>query len=111
MATETVPNSLLAFIHQLTDGDYVPLPNGEHWKDMIQRISVEQQIAEVDKQTYWYFLEVLPPRFMNSRCFCFAEGFEPFRMFWERDGKFFCRRLTWDETKAFCRLARCRLYD
>ena len=62
-------------------------------------------VAEIDEETYSYWLEVLPPRYMNESLFCFAEGGEAFRIFWREEGGFFCRQLTWEETITFCRLA------
>ena len=69
---------------------------------MIRRISLPQ-IAEIDEETFWYFLEVLPPKYQGSGCFAFAEGAEPLRFFWRRKG-YFCRQLTASETAAFCQL-------
>jgi hypothetical protein len=77
----------------------------EEWKDLVARISVEDRVAEVDEETYLYWLEVLPPRWMNGSHFCFAEEEEPFRLFWGRTGNFFCRQLSRDETLLFCSLA------
>ena len=84
----------------------VPRPEGEEWQALIRRLSVPGKVAVIDEETYLYFLEVLPPKFMKGDLFAFAEGAEELRLFWRRRGQFFCRQLTWDETKTFCRLAR-----
>jgi Protein of unknown function (DUF1419) len=98
--------SLAEFVAFLRQAEIVPRPDGEEWKAMIARIHVTGTIAEIDEETYWYFLEVLPPKYMNGGLFAFAEGAEALKIFWSRDGKFFVRPLTWDETQEFCRLAR-----
>ena len=66
--------------------------------------------AEIDEETYFWFLEALPPGFMQGSCFCFAEGTEPFRLFWQRNGRYFVRSLDWHQTQSFCRLAGIPVY-
>jgi hypothetical protein len=103
---EPVP-ILSAYIAQLKQAARDPLPPSEEWKDHVERISVPGRIAEVTEEQYYEWLEALPPQWMSGSHFCFAEGAEAFRFFWqERDGRYFARQLTWDETQAFCRLAR-----
>jgi hypothetical protein len=72
---------------------------------MLKRISVEGRIAEVDEETYWHFLEVLPPRYVDERFFCFAEGMEPLRLFWREGRRYFTRQLNWQQTYRLCDLA------
>jgi len=78
---------------------------------MMNRIESASGPAEIDEETYWYFLGTLPPRFMQENYFCFAEGMEPFQLFWERDGRYFARQLDWQQTRNFCRLAGIRAYQ
>ena len=73
---------------------------------MIDRISVTGAIAAIDVETFFYLLEVLPPKFQQGSLFAFAEGVEPLRVFWRKGDAHFCLALTWDETQEFCRLAR-----
>jgi len=73
---------------------------------MIARISVAGKIAAIDEETFWYFLEVLPPKYQGGNLFAFAEGAESLRIFWQNGDAYFCRQLTWNETQEFCRLAR-----
>jgi hypothetical protein len=95
------------FLSHLNVGDRVPLADRDEWSEHVGRISVPGRIAEVTEEQYYYWLEVLPPRFMNVSLFAFAEGAEAFRLFWkDRDGRFWARQLTWDETVTFCSLAR-----
>ena len=61
---------------------------------------------EVDEEQFDYWLDVLPPHYQRGYLFAFAEGAEPFRLFWrERGGRYFARQLTWDETRKFCSLS------
>jgi hypothetical protein len=100
-----VSKDLKQFLSCLSNAEHVPRPDNEEWAAMIPRISTPGKIADIDEETYWYFLEVLPPKFMGGSCFPFAEGAEPLRFFWHSSEQYFCRQLTWDETKQFCSLA------
>ena len=94
-----------SFIRELTDGKPLPMPEGEKWIDTIKRISVQGRISEIDKRTYWHFLEVLPPRYLSGDLFAFAEGMESLLVFWMRGSKYYCRHLSWKETRKFCQSA------
>jgi hypothetical protein len=88
----------------------VSRPDGEEWGGMIARTTAPHRICEVDEETYDYFLEVLPPRWMG-RGFAFAEGGDDIRLFWKTGGRFLCRQLSADETDEFYRLigsSRCQ---
>jgi len=103
-------STLGELIALLKEGDIVPRPTGEDWKGMIGRTTVEGHVCEVDGETYDYFLEVLPPRWMGLGGFAFGEGADPLRLFWaantQHGRQYFCRQLSEDETTLFCRLAR-----
>lgn len=101
----TTPTTLGEYLAQLQQAEIIPLPDSEEWQSVIERISAVGQIAEIDEETYWYFLEVLPPKYQHGSLFAFAEGAEALRLFWQKCNQFFCRQLTWDETKQFCRIA------
>jgi hypothetical protein len=77
-------------------------PEEERWPDMIGRLQVEGRIAEVSEEVWFYFLEVLPPKLLRGSWFCFAEGQEPLKLFWRKQGRFFGRQLTWEETNRLC---------
>ena len=98
--------SLAEFVSFLRQTEIVERPDGEEWKAMIARIHVTGMIAEIDEDTYDSFLECIPPKYVNGSLFAFAEGAESLKLFWSRNGKFFVRPLTWEETQEFCRLAR-----
>ena len=98
------PATVRSTLAALRQSPVLPRPDGEQWAGMIARISTPAFAAEIDEETYGYFLDVLPPRWMGQG-FMFAEGAEALRYFWEADGRFFCRQLTWGETAAFCAAA------
>ena len=91
--------SLREYVAFLREAEIVPRPEGEEWAGMIERIHRAGTVQEVNEETYDWFLECLPPKYMNGGLFAFAEGAEPLKLFWSRP-------LTWDETKSFCFLAR-----
>lgn len=97
--------SFKEFFLKLQQAETVPRPEVEEWQSLIERISTPSKIGAIHEETYWYFLEVLPPKFQRGNLFAFAEGAEALRLFWRKGDRHFCRQLTWDETKAFCRLA------
>jgi len=97
--------TLGAFVRHLQQAEIVPRPENETWSDLIARISVPGTAAAITQDTYCYFLEVLPPKYQRAGGFVFAEGAEPFRLFWHKGQQHFSRQLTWDETRTFCRLA------
>ena len=87
------------------DQEAVARPDNETWSTMIERIKPIGRVSVVDEETFDWFLECLPPKFMFKGGFAFAEGAEPLRLFWKRKGRYLTRHLTWDETQEFCRLA------
>jgi hypothetical protein len=102
--------NLSTYFRELTAGEAIPRPENEEWEAKMSRIKFASGPAEIDDETYWYFLGTLPPRFMRENYFCFAEGMEPFQLFWERDGRYFARQLDWQQTRNFCRLAGIPVY-
>lgn len=98
------PN-LLSFLNALRAAPVVPRPPDEDWPSLIARTTQIGRACAIDEDTFDYFLEVLPPQYLGHG-FAFAEGAEPLRYFWRvRPDRHFCRQLTWDETREFCRLA------
>lgn len=108
--TPTGPENFQTFMLGLTTGDAEPLQKNEPWPDMIRRIDVAGRIHRVAEETYWYFLEVLPPKWHSGPAFAFAEGQDPLQLFWSRgvheQSEYFTRRLTDDQIVRFCRLVR-----
>lgn len=94
------------FVNRLKAGRVVPRPPDEPWKQMIERTGQLGRVCEVDEDTYDYFLDVLPPRWMGSgSIFAFGEGADPLRLFWQSGKERFCRQLSAEENATFCRLA------
>src|SRR4051812_21560354 len=88
----------------MSTAERVPIPPHEEWGALIARISRPGTIAEIDEETYRYFLHVLPPKYQSGGAYAFAEGAEELRLFWRDGEQYVCRQLTWDETQIFCRL-------
>ncbi len=99
-------STLGEFLARIQQVETIACPAAEEWADLINRISVPGRISEVTQETYWYFLEVLPPKHMRCSMFAFAEGAEAIRLFWRKNQSHYCQQLTDDETQAFCRLAK-----
>ena len=98
-AGETLNDVLVS----LTQG--VPVseqPEGEEWSAAVERMSVADRIAQITEETWYWFLEVLPPKLLRGNFFAFSEGQEPLKIFWRRRGQHFCRQLTWEETWRVC---------
>ena len=100
------PSALGEFLARLKDPGStpaVPRPEDESWPQMIARTTVPGRLCAVDLETYDYFLDVLPPRWMG-RGFAFAEGGDDIRLYWKAGGQCFCRQLSAEETDEFYRL-------
>ena len=98
------PTDLWAFIETLVASESHPATGDDPpWFE-------PGQVCEIDKKTYWYFLELLPPRWMHGNWFAFGEGAGRFRLFWEIQDAYFARELTDDETRTFCGLSGVSLY-
>jgi hypothetical protein len=97
-------------LSRLKSGTAVPGTRGDtDWTRHVCEISVPGQIVSLTEDDWNYWLEVLPPRWMSGSHFCFAEGEEPFRLFWTtKEGQFFVRQLDAEETLRFCELAGIR---
>lgn len=97
-----------AVMRELTTADIITeLPDNEEWAAMIERIKATEAIHKISEETYWYFLEVLPPKWQGGRGYAFAEGEEPLQLFWEQHrDDYRTRSLTWPETERFCEASR-----
>lgn len=94
-------------IRELTSGEPIDSPPWDlSRQEVIELISREGQIISIDEETWWYFLEVLPPRWMSGSAFVFCEGYDRFRLFWQRGDRYFARQLSEAETVQFCQLGR-----
>ena len=77
-------------------------PKEDATESYIRRLTEGKPSAEIDEETYWHYLEVLPPKFLRHTFFAFAEGMEPLRLFWRNRDRYFARQLSWSETYEFC---------
>jgi hypothetical protein len=94
------------FIAHLKNAPMVPgTPSDGDWCQHVEEISVPAQVVLIREADWFYWLEVLPPRYQRGNIFCFAEGEEPFRLSWREAGSHFSRQLTAEETLLFCKLA------
>ena len=105
--TTTNTQTLGEFIRELTSPEPIPLdPDGIRQADGLMLMpDMPGPVIEIDEETYWWFLEVLPPHYLDGWTYCFAEGFTPYLFFFKRRGRFYVRRLTGVETRRFCQLA------
>lgn len=60
------------------------------------------KLIEVTHEIYWYWLEVLPPKFLSRGLFAFAEGQEALLLFLARYGRYYARQTDWPTTFRFC---------
>jgi len=102
------PITLGEYLLRLRQGEPVPMAPWEGHEELHPRVVQAEPgtIIEVDEETYFDFLEVLPPRYQRGGEFCFAEGSGTFLYFWQASGKFYARSLSEEETDTICRLAR-----
>lgn len=101
------PSSLGEFVSRLRTGPIHLLPEGEEWSALIERITKPGSVEEVSEETYDYFLDVLPPRWMGGGIFAFGEGADHIRLFWRGTDKlYFARQLSEEENRLFCKLAK-----
>jgi hypothetical protein len=91
------------FVHQLTEKDSVPfVPTMS--EDSPPELP-EGTIVPVTEEVYYHFLELQRPRFMRGSYFVFAEGENPFCLFWKRGGDYFGLALSEEESNTFCQFA------
>ena len=78
---------------------------------MTAHLSHKGRPVEVDEATWSEFLDLLPPRWMLRDGFVFAEGGNPFLLFWQQGKRYFARQLTEEETDRFCELSGARRWQ
>ena len=103
--------TLECYLEELTAGEAEVMPPDNIWEVTLAWTSCDSGPAEIDEDTYLWFLELDPPRIMVDNYFCSAEDLERFRLFWKRNGQHFVRSLDWTQTKTLCRLAQTPVYE
>jgi hypothetical protein len=107
------PLTLPDFLTQLKLGEPVPMAPWEGSEELIPRVAQAGpgSLLAIDEETFFHYLELLPPRFQRRGEFCFAEGSGPFLYFWKSSkGVHYARPLSDEETDTFCRLAKVSRY-
>ena len=101
------PSVWKEFLAKLKSGEVMTGTRGDlDWTRHVYEISVPGQVVSISEEDWYYWLEVLPPRWTSGAHFCFAEGEEPFRFFWAtKEGQCFARQLDVEETLEFCALS------
>jgi hypothetical protein len=77
------------------------IPDGEVWPQMMERIKAPRMHHQIPREVYDYFLGVLPPVRRLGNGFVFADGYNPWRLFYQHDGKYWVRSLTLQETRVY----------
>ena len=72
----------------------------------------EGTVLPITEESYWYFLDLLPPRWMRSYGFVFGEGSGRLIYFWEQgrhpEKSYFGLQLSDEESQTFYELAGIR---
>lgn len=103
------PPTLRDYLVQLKVGCPVLSAPWENSDELATRVAAASpgNVVQIDEETYFYYLEVLPPRFQMSCQFFFGEGTGPFIFLWRAStGIYYARPLSDEETDEFCRLAK-----
>lgn len=105
MKQQLKPQNVQEFLHELMSDEPAELPPWDLSLDeMIPLMNQEVGVVRINEETWWYFLEVLPPRWMSGSAFMFCEGYDRFRLFWQRSDQYFSRQLTEEQTETFCQM-------
>jgi hypothetical protein len=104
--TTTDTTTLTQVMQELTRPEARPLDeNTPRRHGLVLIPETPGPVIEIDEETYWHYLEILPPYYFDGNRFCFAEGIVPFHLFFKRGKRYFVRLLTWEETCRLCQLA------
>ncbi len=74
-------------------------------KSILGPLAATGYVVEIDAESYRWFFDLRPPHFIGLDYFLFAEGMEPFRLFFVSGKRHFVHRLTWDQTRRICKAA------
>jgi hypothetical protein len=97
---DTIKDSVEVWIHSVDCRGAMDASKPDHqerWARLIESMNKPNNITEIDEQTWYYWLEVLPPIVMHQRVrkggrvysFGFAEGAEDIKGFWHQGGRYF----------------------
>jgi hypothetical protein len=96
------------FIADATRGEATPIPAGE---DMGGDRVCSGEIAEIDERTFHFYMNdnAGPPKMKQDDWFIFSEArlvAQPGVLFWQRDSKYFARRLDDQTWEKFLKIAK-----
>lgn len=103
------PTALGNYLIRLKIGCPVLNAPWENSDKLISRVAAASPgtIVQIDEETYFYYLEVLPPRFQMGSAFFYGEGAGPFIYLWRSATRlFYALPLSDEETDTFCQLAK-----
>lgn len=102
--TLTNTSTLADCFLELTHGSPLPIfGDDKKGPESLGRLTEGDRIAEVHEGTFRHFLDAVPMRYLERGFFCYAAGYGPFWLFWGKNGRYFVRRLSGEQTD--------RLYD
>ena len=89
----------ISFLHSLMTGPFYSIDDEEvpPWFEA-------GEIQQISGTVYSYHTECRKVRWRDRLKFAWANGSQPFVLFWIRDCDYFARQLTEEETFRFCRL-------
>ena len=96
-----VRQTLSSFLNDRLTVDGVPHEDDEHSPPAWEPGTTIQ----VKEETYYAYLDLLPPRFLDGNLFAFGEGCGAWSMFWIQDGSFYLHHLSEADTETFRQLA------
>lgn len=95
----------ISFLNQLMSGDMCRLDDAE-----VPPWFQPGLIHQILQTTYAYHAESKSVRWADGPKFMFANGLEPFQLFWINDGDYCGRQLSEEETFRFCQLTDVKRY-
>jgi hypothetical protein len=101
----TTQHNFRSFLSELMSGEPIQSHQSALSHDEFDTCMQEGRIIPISEETWWEYLELLPPRWMNAYAFVFAEGGNAFRLYWKQGSQHFVRQLSEDETDLFCNLS------
>jgi hypothetical protein len=77
---------LLEFVWRILQEPVAGGPVNETWRETLARVR-SGALAQIDLQTYDYFLEILPPLYVGPSFYAFAQAAEPIKLFFHRGSR------------------------
>lgn len=65
----------------------------------VDELVVPERIHEISRQLYFDFLLITTPTILGATYFVNSRGSAPLQVFWEQDGRYFARLLTYDQSR------------